>query len=176
MHFEVTPSFWPHSVTQSLEFDSVCSDIAGKSVGIVTTTRVQHATPATSYAHSASRKWYSDADMPDSAKLDGCTDISSQLIRNIDIDVSSSEFTLSEFYPAFRRINWHQGISDCVCEWVSGDHRWGQKVHDPQRHQGPGVPPRFLCQRQKKGRTQSHHRVAETKNWKGSSFQQWRRG
>uniref|UniRef100_A0A3P8V5A2 Alkaline phosphatase n=1 Tax=Cynoglossus semilaevis TaxID=244447 RepID=A0A3P8V5A2_CYNSE len=60
---------------------------AGKSVGIVTTTRVQHATPATSYAHSASRKWYSDADMPDSAKLDGCTDISSQLIRNIDIDV-----------------------------------------------------------------------------------------
>ncbi|KAK5868231.1 hypothetical protein PBY51_009263 [Eleginops maclovinus] len=41
---------------------------AGKSVGIVTTTRVQHATPATSYAHSASRKWYSDADMPEAAK------------------------------------------------------------------------------------------------------------
>ncbi|KAM9801292.1 alkaline phosphatase, tissue-nonspecific isozyme [Neosynchiropus ocellatus] len=60
---------------------------AGKSVGIVTTTRVQHATPATTYAHSASRKWYSDADMPDSAKKEGCTDISSQLIKNIDIDV-----------------------------------------------------------------------------------------
>uniref|UniRef100_A0AAQ4NSZ5 Alkaline phosphatase n=1 Tax=Gasterosteus aculeatus aculeatus TaxID=481459 RepID=A0AAQ4NSZ5_GASAC len=41
---------------------------AGKSVGIVTTTRVQHATPATSYAHSASRKWYSDADMPAAAQ------------------------------------------------------------------------------------------------------------
>ncbi|KAA8593738.1 hypothetical protein FQN60_004572 [Etheostoma spectabile] len=60
---------------------------AGKSVGIVTTTRVQHATPAASYAHSASRKWYSDADMPDAAKMDGCTDIASQLLKNTDIDV-----------------------------------------------------------------------------------------
>ncbi|XP_068601826.1 alkaline phosphatase, tissue-nonspecific isozyme [Brachionichthys hirsutus] len=60
---------------------------AGKSVGIVTTTRVQHATPATSYAHTASRRWYSDADMPEAAKRDGCTDISSQLLNNTDIDV-----------------------------------------------------------------------------------------
>ncbi|XP_046719093.1 alkaline phosphatase, tissue-nonspecific isozyme [Silurus meridionalis] len=60
---------------------------AGKSVGIVTTTRVQHATPAASYAHSASRKWYSDADMPTAAKRDGCTDIASQLLSNTDIDV-----------------------------------------------------------------------------------------
>ncbi|XP_070685154.1 alkaline phosphatase, tissue-nonspecific isozyme [Pempheris klunzingeri] len=60
---------------------------AGKSVGIVTTTRVQHATPATTYAHSASRKWYCDADMPEGAKRDGCTDISSQLLKNTDIDV-----------------------------------------------------------------------------------------
>ncbi|KAM4628406.1 alkaline phosphatase, tissue-nonspecific isozyme [Polymixia lowei] len=60
---------------------------AGKSVGIVTTTRVQHATPAATYAHSASRKWYSDADMPASAKRDGCTDIASQLLNNTDIDV-----------------------------------------------------------------------------------------
>uniref|UniRef100_A0A7N6C1X7 Alkaline phosphatase n=1 Tax=Anabas testudineus TaxID=64144 RepID=A0A7N6C1X7_ANATE len=60
---------------------------AGKSVGIVTTTRVQHATPAASYAHSASRTWYSDADMPAAAKRDGCTDIASQLLKNTDIDV-----------------------------------------------------------------------------------------
>ncbi|KAF7647261.1 hypothetical protein LDENG_00174930 [Lucifuga dentata] len=60
---------------------------AGKSVGIVTTTRVQHATPAASYAHSASRKWYSDADLPESAKKNGCTDIASQLLNNTDIDV-----------------------------------------------------------------------------------------
>lgn len=60
---------------------------AGKSVGVVTTTRVQHATPATSYAHSASRKWYSDADLPAAAKEGNCTDIAAQLIENVDIDV-----------------------------------------------------------------------------------------
>uniref|UniRef100_A0AAV2J7A4 Alkaline phosphatase n=1 Tax=Knipowitschia caucasica TaxID=637954 RepID=A0AAV2J7A4_KNICA len=61
---------------------------AKKSVGIVSTTRIQHATPAAAYSHSASRKWYGDADLPASAKRDGCTDISAQLINNTDIDVS----------------------------------------------------------------------------------------
>lgn len=61
--------------------------LSGKSVGIVTTTQVQHATPATSYAHSASRKWYSDADLPAAAKEGNCTDIAAQLIENVDIDV-----------------------------------------------------------------------------------------
>ncbi|CAL8342843.1 unnamed protein product [Arctogadus glacialis] len=61
--------------------------LRGKAVGIVTTTRVQHATPATSYAHSASRKWYSDADLPASARTNNCTDIASQLLSNTDIDV-----------------------------------------------------------------------------------------
>ncbi|XDV33141.1 hypothetical protein PO909_003695 [Leuciscus waleckii] len=60
---------------------------AGKSVGIVTTTRVQHATPAASYAHSASRTWYSDSDLPSSAVTGGCVDIASQMLRNTDIDV-----------------------------------------------------------------------------------------
>ena len=62
-------------------------------MGIVTTTRVQHATPASSYAHSASRKWYSDADVPASAKKEGCTDIASQLLNNTDIDVILSHFS-----------------------------------------------------------------------------------
>ncbi|XP_029111726.1 alkaline phosphatase, tissue-nonspecific isozyme [Scleropages formosus] len=60
---------------------------AGKSVGIVTTTRVQHATPAAAYAHSASRKWYCDTDMPAAAKAQGCRDIAAQLLSNTDIDV-----------------------------------------------------------------------------------------
>ncbi|XP_046893013.1 alkaline phosphatase, intestinal, tandem duplicate 1 isoform X2 [Hypomesus transpacificus] len=59
----------------------------GKSVGIVTTTRVQHASPAAAYAHSVSRSWYSDADMPSSARRQGCVDIATQLVTNIDIDV-----------------------------------------------------------------------------------------
>ncbi|XP_066503490.1 alkaline phosphatase, intestinal, tandem duplicate 1 isoform X2 [Hoplias malabaricus] len=59
----------------------------GKSVGIVTTTRVQHASPAAAYAHSVSRSWYSDSDLPSIAKSQGCTDISTQLITNTHIDV-----------------------------------------------------------------------------------------
>ncbi|XP_038571572.1 LOW QUALITY PROTEIN: alkaline phosphatase, intestinal, tandem duplicate 1 [Micropterus salmoides] len=59
----------------------------GKSVGIVTTTRVQHASPAAAYAHSVSRSWYSDADLPSSAHKQGCVDIATQLVTNVDIDV-----------------------------------------------------------------------------------------
>lgn len=59
----------------------------GKSVGIVTTTRVQHASPAAAYAHSVSRSWYSDADLPSDAQEHGCVDIATQLVTNFDIDV-----------------------------------------------------------------------------------------
>ncbi|KAM9385795.1 intestinal-type alkaline phosphatase-like [Pholidichthys leucotaenia] len=60
---------------------------AGKSVGIVTTTRVQHASPAASYAHSADRSWYADSDLPAEAVQYGCRDIAYQLISNTDINV-----------------------------------------------------------------------------------------
>ncbi|XP_017372017.1 intestinal-type alkaline phosphatase isoform X2 [Cebus imitator] len=60
---------------------------AGKSVGVVTTTRVQHASPAGTYAHTVNRNWYSDANMPASALQEGCQDIATQLISNMDIDV-----------------------------------------------------------------------------------------
>lgn len=65
----------------------VCVFVSGKSVGIVTTTRVQHASPAAAYAHSVSRSWYSDADLPSSARRQGCIDIATQLVTNTDIDV-----------------------------------------------------------------------------------------
>ncbi|KAM7422058.1 hypothetical protein PAMA_010242 [Pampus argenteus] len=61
---------------------------AGKSVGIVTTTRVNHATPSAAYAHSVDRDWYSDNEMPPEAVQAGCRDIARQLFENIpDIDV-----------------------------------------------------------------------------------------
>ena len=43
---------------------------AGMSTGIVTTTRVTHATPASAYAHLADRDWESDADKTSKAKDD----------------------------------------------------------------------------------------------------------
>ncbi|XP_036623697.1 intestinal-type alkaline phosphatase 1-like [Trichosurus vulpecula] len=60
---------------------------AGKSVGVVTTTRVQHASPSGTYAHVVNREWYSDANMPAEALESGCKDIASQLVSNVDIDV-----------------------------------------------------------------------------------------
>ncbi|XP_056399174.1 alkaline phosphatase, tissue-nonspecific isozyme-like [Hyla sarda] len=72
------------------EVDSILkwAKAAGKSVGVVTTTRINHATPAAAYAHSANRDWYSDADMPPDAICQGCKDIAWQLVNNIaDIEV-----------------------------------------------------------------------------------------
>ncbi|KYO25327.1 alkaline phosphatase, tissue-nonspecific isozyme [Alligator mississippiensis] len=60
---------------------------AGKSVGIVTSTRVQHASPAAAYAHTVSRTWYSDASLPKEAARQGCRDIAYQLVHNTDINV-----------------------------------------------------------------------------------------
>ncbi|CAL8134232.1 unnamed protein product [Orchesella dallaii] len=85
---------------------------AGKSTGIVTTTRITHASPAGTYAHSASREWESDVDVPLMYR-DKCSDIAAQLIleepgKNINVilgggrqkflpvDVTDSESTNGE--------------------------------------------------------------------------------
>lgn len=60
---------------------------AGKSVGIVTTTRVQHASPAASYSHSADRGWYSDEELAFDNVVGDCRDIAYQLVHNTDINV-----------------------------------------------------------------------------------------
>ncbi|XP_043087859.1 intestinal-type alkaline phosphatase [Puntigrus tetrazona] len=61
--------------------------MAGKSVGIVTTTRVQHASPGASYSHTPERGWYSDKELTSEAVTGGCKDISYQLVHNTDINV-----------------------------------------------------------------------------------------
>lgn len=53
---------------------------AGLAVGIVTTTRITHATPAAVYAHSVDRDWESDKDIPETERPEGCVDIARQLL------------------------------------------------------------------------------------------------
>ncbi|XP_061594470.1 intestinal-type alkaline phosphatase [Cololabis saira] len=60
---------------------------AGKSVGVVTTTRVQHASPSATYAHSADREWYGDTNLTKEAVDNGCRDIAYQLVHNTEINV-----------------------------------------------------------------------------------------
>ena len=54
----------------------------GLGLGIVTTTRITHATPAAVYSHAPSRDWESStADFPKEARDNGCRDIASQLVQ-----------------------------------------------------------------------------------------------
>ncbi|GEA60124.1 alkaline phosphatase [Vibrio comitans] len=53
----------------------------GLSVGLVTTTRITHATPAAAYAHSPDRDWENDSAISSYNKSNGCTDIAYQLVN-----------------------------------------------------------------------------------------------
>jgi len=53
---------------------------SGLATGVVTTTRITHATPAATFTHSADRNWENDAEMTPEAVADGCIDIARQLI------------------------------------------------------------------------------------------------
>ena len=56
---------------------------AGKSTGVVTTTRVTHASPAGAYAHIADRDWENDAYVSSSGQDPKvCDDIAKQLVLN----------------------------------------------------------------------------------------------
>ncbi|XP_067659275.1 alkaline phosphatase, tissue-nonspecific isozyme-like isoform X2 [Haliotis asinina] len=60
----------------------------GKSVGIVTTTRITHATPAAGYAHSPERNWESDISVPYSNETcKDIKDIALQLVEKKNIQV-----------------------------------------------------------------------------------------
>ncbi|XP_045598098.1 alkaline phosphatase isoform X2 [Procambarus clarkii] len=68
------PQFHTHSILKNFQD-------AGRSTGIVTVTRVTHASPAGTYAHTAERHWESDDDINDAeGDPDLCDDIAEQLI------------------------------------------------------------------------------------------------
>jgi alkaline phosphatase len=60
----------------------------GLATGVVTTTRVTHATPAACYAHVAHRDWEDDTQLPEAARAAGFPDIARQLIESETIDVA----------------------------------------------------------------------------------------
>lgn len=54
---------------------------SGLATGVITTTRVTHATPAATFTHSPDRNWENDALVPAEATAAGCSDIARQLIE-----------------------------------------------------------------------------------------------
>ncbi|XP_055332441.1 alkaline phosphatase-like [Paramacrobiotus metropolitanus] len=66
-----------HDISSILEW----AQDAGKATGIVTTTRITHATPAATYAHTPDRDWEADVDLPEADRTQ-CVDIAKQMIDN----------------------------------------------------------------------------------------------
>ncbi|QNP40021.1 alkaline phosphatase [Lysobacter solisilvae (ex Woo and Kim 2020)] len=54
----------------------------GFATGVVTTTRVTHATPAATFSHSAHRSWENDTAIPAQAAAAGCIDIARQFVES----------------------------------------------------------------------------------------------
>ncbi|RXJ71794.1 alkaline phosphatase [Veronia nyctiphanis] len=53
----------------------------GKALGVVSTARLTHATPATTYAHSPDRGWENDGKVSNVNKAQGCVDIARQFVE-----------------------------------------------------------------------------------------------
>jgi alkaline phosphatase len=98
----------------------------GLSTGIVTTTRVTHATPAACYGHAADRDWEDDAGLPPGAREAGFPDLARQLVElstgdGIDVVLGGGR---AQFLPRTQADPEHPGMRgarldgrDLVADW-----------------------------------------------------------
>jgi len=96
------------------------AEIKGMATGVVSTTRITHATPAATYAKSANRGWEDNASQSADVIEQGCEDIASQLVnfeKNLeerfpDADVDGIDVVLGggrrHFLPADSGIDFTQ--------------------------------------------------------------------
>lgn len=116
---------------------------AGMSVGVVSTARLTHATPAAVYAHSPSRGWESDDMVPEDAKTAGCKDIAAQLIdfpygEGVDLALGGGRSMFTPESAADPETEGAKGARkdgrDLTAEWTakSGDHVyvWNKEQFD----------------------------------------------
>ena len=105
----------------------------GLGTGLVTTTRITHATPAAAYAHAADRSWEYAAAMPPAAR-EGCKDIARQLVEfpygdGVDVILGGGRAAFLPTTAADPETPNAKGQRrdgrDLVAEWVAaGDNRW----------------------------------------------------
>ena len=74
------------------------TDVSGMWTGVVTTSRITHATPAPMYAASPERMWEDDSGMPAEARGRGCRDIASQLLGPTGQDLHVSFLLRDVFF------------------------------------------------------------------------------
>ena len=101
---------------------------SGLATGVVTTTRITHATPGATFTHSADRNWENDAEMPPEAAAAGCTDIARQLIESPYGPVSYTHLDVYKRQIVMRLPDQPGGVA-------VGRH---QQLEDPLRHPGCG--------------------------------------
>lgn len=102
---------------------------AGFATGVVSTTRITHATPAATYAHVPNRDWESDQQLPAAAREQGCRDIARQLVEfshgdGIDVILGGGRVL---FMPSDAEDPEYQGIKgvrgddrDLISAWQQG--------------------------------------------------------
>lgn len=89
----------------------------GQALGIVTTTRITHATPAAVYARSPDRDWEADSAIPASQRGLGCKDIARQLV-DADFNVALGGGRAA-FFGKDGRGQRLEATSDLPHEWTA---------------------------------------------------------
>lgn len=111
-----------HELVSALELAAV----AGQATGVVTTTRITHATPAATYGHLPDREWEVDVEMPERERAAGCADFARQLVEfplggGVNVALGGGR---TEFMPAAQRDPEYDGLPgkrldgrDLIDEW-----------------------------------------------------------
>lgn len=89
----------------------------GMALGIVSTARITHATPASVYARAADRNWEADAAIPEEERGKGCDDIARQLV-DADFDFAVGGGT-GAFFGKDKGGRRADDAADLPAEWVA---------------------------------------------------------
>jgi len=128
------------------------AESAGLATGIVTSTRLTHATPAATFAHVPDRGWEGDASLPAAAKAAGCKDIAAQFVdtRHGDGPEVALAGGRGDFLPATTRDPGDAARSgrrrdgrDLVAEWQAR-HPQGRYVWNAAQLREAADAPRLL--------------------------------
>ena len=128
------PDNCPASAGSDVQTIFEMAEAQGFSTGIISTARITHATPASTYAHTPSRDWESNA-MLRGPLAEGCVDIASQLIDwsagdgfEIVLGGGRSNFLTNEQNDPEQsdRKGWRTDGRDLTAEWEakSADHQF----------------------------------------------------
>lgn len=111
-----------HELVSALELAA----LAGQATGVVTTTRITHATPAATYGHLPDRDWEVDVEIPERERAAGCADFARQLVEfplggGVNVALGGGR---TEFMPAGQRDPEYDGLPgkrldgrDLIAEW-----------------------------------------------------------